>query len=82
LLDEPAAGMNEGETDHLVRTLKELQSSAGYGMLVIEHDMRLISELPERIYVLVEGSVLAQGPTRDVMRDSAVVSAYLGEARC
>lgn len=81
LLDEPAAGMNEGETDGLVQTLKDLQSSAAYGMLVIEHDMRLIRELPERIYVLVEGSVLAQGPTNDVMRDAAVVSAYLGEAR-
>jgi ABC-type branched-subunit amino acid transport system ATPase component len=80
LLDEPAAGMNEGETDDLVRTLKDLRSSAGYGMLIIEHDMRLISELPERIYVLVEGSVLAEGPTREVMRDAAVVCAYLGEA--
>jgi branched-chain amino acid transport system permease protein len=72
--------MNEGETDGLVHTLEELQASAGYGMLIIEHDMRLISELPERIYVLVEGAVLAHGPTKDVMRDSAVVSAYLGEA--
>jgi branched-chain amino acid transport system ATP-binding protein len=79
LLDEPAAGMNDGETDDLVKTLKTVQVSGNYGVLVIEHDMRLIRKLPERIYVLVEGAVLAHGRTEEVMRDSAVVSAYLGE---
>jgi branched-chain amino acid transport system ATP-binding protein len=79
LLDEPAAGMNDVETDELVAILKQLQSVAGYGLLVIEHDMRLIRGLPERVYVLVEGAVLTEGPTAVVMNEEAVVSAYLGE---
>ncbi len=81
LLDEPAAGMNDGETDTLVKTLRGLQASHGCGMLVIEHDMRLIRELPERIYVLDQGAVLAKGPVREVMEDPAVVAAYLGEEK-
>lgn len=81
LLDEPAAGMNDGETDNLVATLKAVRSSHGCGMLVIEHDMRLIRGLPERIYVLDEGAVLAHGPTDEVMKDSAVVRAYLGDEK-
>ena len=81
LLDEPAAGMNDGETDALVATLKEVQSSHGFGMLVIEHDMRLIRNLPERVYVLDQGAVLAQGQTETVMKDSAVMTAYLGQVK-
>ena len=81
LLDEPAAGMNDGETDALVATLKEVQSAHGFGMLVIEHDMRLIRNLPERVYVLDQGAVLAQGQTETVMRDSAVMTAYLGQVK-
>jgi branched-chain amino acid transport system ATP-binding protein len=81
LLDEPAAGMNDGETDALIKMLRGLQASHGCGMLVIEHDMRLIRELPERIYVLDQGAVLAKGPVREVMEDPAVVDAYLGEEK-
>jgi branched-chain amino acid transport system ATP-binding protein len=81
LLDEPAAGMNDGETDELVQMLRALRESHGCGMLVIEHDMRLIAALPERIYVLDQGAVLAQGATREVMENEAVVAAYLGEEK-
>jgi branched-chain amino acid transport system ATP-binding protein len=81
LLDEPAAGMNDGETDALMEMLRSLQSSHGCGMLVIEHDMRLIRELPERIYVLDQGAVLAKGPSKEVMEDPAVIAAYLGEEK-
>jgi branched-chain amino acid transport system ATP-binding protein len=81
LLDEPAAGMNDAETDALVVTLRELRASHGFGVLVIEHDMRLIRELPERIYVLDQGAVLAEGPVEEVMNDRAVVTAYLGEEK-
>ena len=81
LLDEPAAGMNDGETDALIQMLRALQASFGCGMLVIEHDMRLIRELPERIYVLDQGSVLAKGPSKEVMEQEAVVTAYLGEEK-
>jgi len=81
LLDEPAAGMNDGETDALVHMLRRLRESHGCGMLVIEHDMRLIRELPERIYVLDQGAVLAQGPVKEVMENPVVVAAYLGEEK-
>lgn len=81
LLDEPAAGMNDGETDALVHMLRGLNASHGCGMLVIEHDMHLIRELPERIYVLDQGAVLAAGPVKEVMEDPAVVAAYLGEEK-
>jgi branched-chain amino acid transport system ATP-binding protein len=81
LLDEPAAGMNDGETDALMGMLRRLRESHGCGMLVIEHDMHLIRELPERIYVLDQGAVLAAGPVKDVMEDPAVVAAYLGEEK-
>jgi branched-chain amino acid transport system ATP-binding protein len=81
LLDEPAAGLNDGETDHLVATLRRVQSAHGCAMLVIEHDMRLIRELPDRIYVLDEGAVIAEGPTHEVMKDAAVVAAYLGQTK-
>jgi branched-chain amino acid transport system ATP-binding protein len=78
LLDEPAAGMNDVETDLLMRTLREVRDSFGCGLLVIEHDMRLIRELPERMYVLDQGTVIAQGATDEVLADSAVVRAYVG----
>jgi branched-chain amino acid transport system ATP-binding protein len=81
LLDEPAAGMNDGETDSLVKMLRDLRASHGCGMLVIEHDMRFIRELPDRIYVLDQGAVLAQGPVKEVMSDPVVVAAYLGEEK-
>jgi branched-chain amino acid transport system ATP-binding protein len=81
LLDEPAAGMNDGETDALMQMLRRLEESHGCGMLVIEHDMHLIRELPARIYVLDQGAVLAAGPVKEIMENPAVVAAYLGEEK-
>lgn len=80
LLDEPAAGMNEAESDQLLATLRRIRDEFGPGMLVIDHDLRLIMRLSERIYVLNEGRLIASGVPAAVRSDQAVIKAYLGSA--
>jgi ABC-type branched-subunit amino acid transport system ATPase component len=79
LLDEPAAGMNEAESDELRASIDRIRSDRGSGVLVVEHDLRLIMQLCETIYVLNEGTLIAQGTPRDVRSDPAVVAAYIGQ---
>ena len=79
LLDEPAAGMNPNETQELMETIKFVRDRFDMTILLIEHDMKLISGICEEITVLNFGTVLAQGKTRDVLKDPEVVKAYLGE---
>lgn len=79
MLDEPAAGLNESECDELVRTLRSVRAQMGIGMLVIEHDMRLIMGLCDRIHVLDHGRTLASGSPDEVRRDPEVLRAYLGD---
>ncbi len=81
LLDEPAAGLNEVESDALVRSLAEVRDEFGCGLLVIEHDMRVIMRLCERIQVLDYGKTLAIGTPEEVRRNPAVLTAYLGRRR-
>lgn len=76
-LDEPAAGMNPTETRELQRLLERIRRD-GITLLVIEHDMRLMMELCDRVLVLDFGRVIADGPPRAVQREPAVVAAYLG----
>ena len=78
LLDEPAAGLTETEADELVRALVAVRDGSGIGLLVIEHDMRLIMELSERIQVLDHGKTIAVGTPSEVRGDPAVRTAYLG----
>ncbi len=81
LLDEPAAGLNEVESDVLVDTIRELRDRLGCGVLVIEHDMRVIMRLCERIQVLDHGRTIANGTPEEVRANPAVVEAYLGTRR-
>jgi ABC-type branched-subunit amino acid transport system ATPase component len=78
LLDEPAAGLAEDESDELVVALVAIRDAFGVGLLVIEHDMRLIMQLAERIQVLDQGRTLALGTPAQIRDDAAVRSAYLG----
>jgi branched-chain amino acid transport system ATP-binding protein len=78
LLDEPAAGLDEAESDELVDALASIREAFRLGLLVIEHDMRLIMRLCERIQVLDHGQTIAIGTAAEVRRDPAVLTAYLG----
>lgn len=79
LLDEPAAGMNPNETQELMDTIRFVRDNFDMTILLIEHDMRLVSGICEEITVLNFGTVLAQGETSKVLKDPEVVKAYLGD---
>ena len=79
LLDEPAAGMNPNETQELMDTIRLIRDKFDMTILLIEHDMRLVSGICEKLTVLNFGQVLAQGETSQVLNDPQVITAYLGE---
>jgi branched-chain amino acid transport system ATP-binding protein len=79
LLDEPAAGMNPRETAALDELVRRVRDDIGIAVLLIEHDMKLVMGLAERIVVLEYGRRIAAGTPAEVRRDPAVVRAYLGE---
>ena len=79
LLDEPAAGMNPNETSELMDTIRFVRDNFDMTILLIEHDMKLVSGICERLTVLNFGQVLTQGKTADVLNDPEVIKAYLGE---
>jgi branched-chain amino acid transport system permease protein len=81
LLDEPAAGMNPAETDALILTLSRIRDDFGLGLLVIEHDMRLIMRLCDRIVVVNKGQKIAEGTAEEVRGDPNVIEAYIGRRR-
>jgi branched-chain amino acid transport system ATP-binding protein len=78
LLDEPTAGMGEQETHDVVRLIRNLHKNQGLSIVLIEHDMRVIFHLADRITVLAEGSVLADGTPEAIAADERVQAAYLG----
>lgn len=79
LLDEPAAGMNPNETQELMDTIRFVRDEFNMTILLIEHDMRLVSGICEELTVLNFGQVLAQGKTSTVLNNPDVITAYLGE---
>lgn len=79
LLDEPAAGMNPNETAELMDTIRFVRDTFDMTILLIEHDMKLVSGICEKLTVLNFGQVLREGPTSEVLHDPEVVKAYLGE---
>lgn len=79
LLDEPAAGMNPNETRELMDTIQFVRDRFDMTILLIEHDMKLVSGICEKLTVLNFGEILAQGDTQEVLNNPEVITAYLGE---
>jgi branched-chain amino acid transport system ATP-binding protein len=79
LLDEPAAGMNPFETEELTNTIKWIREEFDLTVLLIEHDMSLVMEICERIFVLDYGMLIASGTPAEIRTNKRVIEAYLGE---
>jgi len=79
LLDEPAAGLNPSETDELDELILKLRDQEEVTVLLIEHDMKLVMSLSDRIFVVDYGKKIAQGTPKEIKNNPAVIKAYLGE---
>lgn len=79
LLDEPSSGLDHHETEGLAQTLLNIQASSNFSILLVEHDVELVSSFTERCYVLDFGRLIAEGSTQDVLANPLVREAYLGE---
>ncbi len=79
LLDEPAAGMNPNETAELMNTIRFVRDNFNMTVLLIEHDMKLVAGICEKVTVLNFGTELAKGETSEVLHDPRVITAYIGE---
>jgi len=80
LLDEPTAGMGDQETYDITQLIRKLHKDQSLTIVLIEHDMRVVFHLADRIMVLAEGSMLAEGTPEEIARSEAVQEAYLGKA--
>ena len=80
LLDEPISGMSEAEADAAVATIRSLARERAITLFVVEHNMRVMMRLAERITVMHQGEVLAEGTPAEIREHPEVVDAYLGEA--
>jgi branched-chain amino acid transport system ATP-binding protein len=78
LLDEPAAGMNPHETEELVEIIRDIHRRLNLAIFLVEHDMSVVMAVSERIQVLDQGRVLAEGPPEVIRNDPRVIAAYLG----
>jgi branched-chain amino acid transport system ATP-binding protein len=80
LLDEPTAGMGDQETYDITRLIRKLHQNQKFSIVLIEHDMRVVFHLADRIMVLAEGAMLAEGTPQQIAANEAVQAAYLGKA--
>ena len=78
LLDEPSSGLNVEETDNIGSWIRDIRDVLGITVLMVEHDMRLVSAVSDRVMAVNYGKLLAIGTAAQVQRDPAVISAYLG----
>ncbi|WP_457569091.1 ABC transporter ATP-binding protein [Desulfurobacterium sp.] len=79
LLDEPAAGMNPKETAELMDLIYHIRDNENVSILLIEHDMKLVMNISEKVYVMEYGKLLAEGTPEEIRHNPAVIKAYLGE---
>ena len=80
LLDEPTAGMGDQETYDITQLIRKLHREQKLTIVLIEHDMRVVFHLADRIMVLAEGKMLAEGTPKEIAGNEAVQAAYLGKA--
>ena len=80
LLDEPTAGMGDQETFQITQLIRKLHRDSNYTIVLIEHDMRVVFNLADRVCVLDQGRMLAQGTPKEIAANEAVQAAYLGNA--
>ena len=78
LLDEPSSGLNVEETDDMAFWIQDIRDELGITVLMVEHDMSLVSRVSDRVLAMAQGQVLAMGTPREVQSDAAVIEAYLG----
>jgi branched-chain amino acid transport system ATP-binding protein len=79
LLDEPTAGMNPDETANMINLIKKLAKNSGTTFFITEHDMKVVFSLSEKIYVLHQGHLLAEGSPAEIRSNVHVQEAYLGK---